>query len=167
MAAGGATAPELRFWLVGDGLVKQELVQEAARRGLGNVVFRDPVPKQDMPALLAGADVGLHVLADVPLFRHGVSPNKLFDYMAAGRPVLTNTPGEVGDLVARVGAGVAVEPTGLADGARALAALGARERDDRGRAGRRFMQANRSRTVIGRDLEKLLDRVAQVEAPAR
>jgi len=154
------TEPEARFWLVGDGLVKQDLVQEAARRGLGNVVFLDPVPKQDMPALLAAADVGLHVLADVPLFRHGVSPNKLFDYMAAGRPVLTNTPGEVGDLVSSVGAGVAVEPTALAAGARALVKMDEAERSERGGAGRRFMAANRSRTVISRDLEALLDRVA-------
>lgn len=153
------THPDIRFWLVGDGLVKQQLVEDASRRGLHNVVFRDPVAKQDMPALLAAADVGLHVLADVPLFRHGVSPNKLFDYMAAGRPVLTNTPGDVADLVATAGSGLAVEPNELAQGASALAATDEGERAAKGAAGRSFMETHRSRTVICRDLEALLDRV--------
>jgi len=154
------THPDIRFWLVGDGLAKQQLVDDAARRGLRNIVFREPVAKEDMPALLAAADVGLHVLADVPLFHHGVSPNKLFDYMAAGRPVLTNTPGHVADLVATAGAGLAVEPNDLADGARALAAMDEGERAARGVAGRAFMETHRSRTVIYRDLEAVLNRVS-------
>ena len=58
--------------------------------------------------LLHAADVGLHVLADVELFRDGVSPNKIFDYMAAGLPVLTNCPGVVADLVADSSCGRAV-----------------------------------------------------------
>lgn len=154
------THPDIRFWLVGDGLVKQRLVDDAARRGLHNIVFWDPVAKQDMPVLLAASDVGLHVLADVPLFRHGVSPNKLFDYMAAGRPVLTNTPGEVADLVAAAGAGLAVEPTGLARGACVLAEMDPGERAAKGAAGRAFMKAYRSRTVICRDLDALLNWVS-------
>lgn len=152
-------APDVRFWLVGDGLVKPELQADAARRGLTNVVFHDPVPKHEVPYLLAAADVGMHVLADVPLFRHGVSPNKLFDYMAAGRPVLTNTPGEVTDLVERASSGIAVAPTELADGAARLAALSEAERDAFGANGRRFMEEHRSRTAISRQLEGLLDRV--------
>ena len=69
-----------------------------------------------MPALLGAADAGLHALADVPLFRYGVSPNKIFDYMAAGLPVLTNTPGEMTELVERTRSGVAVAPSQIARG---------------------------------------------------
>lgn len=154
------THPDLRFWLVGDGLVKPELIADATRRGLGNVVFRDPVAKHEIPELLAAADVGLHVLADVPLFRHGVSPNKIFDYMAAGRPALTNTPGEVGDLVTSTGAGLAVGPKELAHGFRAMAAMPVAERLESGIAARAFMETYRSRTVICRELEGLLDRIS-------
>ena len=137
--------PEVQFWLVGAGMEKATLVADAERRHLTNVVFHDPVPKEEMPRLLAAADVGLHVLADVELFRHGVSPNKLFDYMAAAKPVLTNNLGEVADLVDEAGAGIAVEPTGLADGARQIAAAGSDQRARWGADGERFMTEKRSR----------------------
>ncbi len=151
------TAPQVTLWLVGDGVAKPALQEEARRRGLANVVFRDPVPKRDMPALLAAADVGLHTLADVPLFSRAVSPNKLFDYMAAGLPVVTNTPGEVAAIVERSGAGVAVPPAGLAEGIRRVATASAEERARWGAAGRRWLAENRSRTKLARRLERLLD----------
>ena len=99
---------DVRFVLVGDGVAKADLMADARRRRLGNVEFRDPIAKNEIPLLFAAADVGLHCLADVPLFRHGVSPNKLYDYMAAGLPVITNTPGEVAAMVDEAGAGEAV-----------------------------------------------------------
>ncbi len=71
------------FLLVGDGVAKQALVDRARSQGLTNVAFHEPVPKMEMAAVLGAADVGLDVLADIPLFRYGVSPNKLFDYTAA------------------------------------------------------------------------------------
>lgn len=153
--------PDICFWLVGDGVSKDSLRAAAGDRGLTNVVFRDPVPKQEMPRLLAAADIGLHVLADVPLFRRGVSPNKLFDYMAAALPVLTNTPGEVAALVEEAGAGIAVPPAGLAEGIRRMAAA-----DDEQRArwcigGRSFLTDHRSRPVLAGRLEELLDDVAE------
>ncbi len=154
-----ATHPEIRFWLVGDGYQKPDLVRSAEARGLINVIFHEPVPKSEMPALLAAADVGLHVLADVPLFRHGVSPNKLFDYMAAGLPVLTNTLGEVGDLVRRARAGVAVESCRIASGAASLAEIDGGLRALQGRNGRAFMVQNRSRTVLAGGLAAVLDEI--------
>lgn len=155
------THPEIRFWLVGDGILKKDLHTDATRRGLTNVVFRDPVPKQDMPALLAAADVGLHVLADVPVFRHGVSPNKLFDYMAAGLTVLTNTPGEVTDLVSDAKAGMTVGPLGIGAGAASLADMDPCQRYSIGRSGRRFIGKHRSRTEIANRLEQLLNDVTR------
>lgn len=151
--------PDISFWLVGDGVSKEALQSAARSRGLTNVAFRDPVAKNEIPRLLAAADVGLHVLADVPLFRRGVSPNKLFDYMAAGMPVLTNTPGEVAALVEEAGAGIAVTPTGLAEGVRRMAAAGAEQRARWGADGRRFLAEHRSRPALARKLEALLDDV--------
>jgi hypothetical protein len=88
-----------------------------------------------MADLLGAVDIGLHVLADVPLFAYGVSPNKLFDYLAAGLPVVTNTPGEVGDLVAESGTGRAVAPHDLADGLRSVGRASEEERRAMGRRG--------------------------------
>lgn len=149
--------PDVHFVLVGDGLSKPALVRRARADGLTNVRFLDPVPKNEIPDLLAATDVGLHVLADLPLFLYGVSPNKLFDYMAAGRPVLSNTAGEVGDLVKNNDAGVVVGPAGLASGVRELAAAGDDRRAEMGANGRAFMAANRSRSLMADRLQVLLD----------
>jgi glycosyltransferase involved in cell wall biosynthesis len=161
----GETHPDLRLVLVGSGPEKEALMARAAREGLRNVVFLDAIPKVEIPALLGAADIGVHVLADVDLFRYGVSPNKLFDYMAAGLPVVTNTPGEVAALVAEAGAGVAVAPSGLADGLAAVADAGPDQRARWGASGRQWLGATRSRAHLATRLERLLDDV--VPTPVR
>jgi lipopolysaccharide/colanic/teichoic acid biosynthesis glycosyltransferase/glycosyltransferase involved in cell wall biosynthesis len=153
--------PEVHFVLVGDGAEKQKLVERARRDQLDNVVFLDPIPKSEMPTLLAASDVGLHVLADVPLFRYGVSPNKIFDYMAAAIPVLTNTEGEVTRLVEGAGAGVAVEAEKLVEGVRTICATTPEQRDEWGANGRRFIEEHRSRPVLAAKLEAALDLAMQ------
>jgi glycosyltransferase involved in cell wall biosynthesis len=97
--------------LVGDGKLKPHLQQRVQDEGLGNIVrFMDPIPKIHLAGLLAGADVGLQVLANVPAFYYGTSPNKFFDYLASGLPVLTNYPGWVADLITDNNCGFAVQP---------------------------------------------------------
>jgi glycosyltransferase involved in cell wall biosynthesis len=151
--------PDLNVVLVGDGVAKQKLTARARRDGLTNVRFLDPVSKQEMPALLGAADMGVHVLADVPLFRYGVSPNKLFDYMAAGLPVITNTPGEVAGIVEEARAGVAVAPDDLAAGLRAVAGADRAQREAWGAAGRSYLSEHRSRDRLAERLEQVLDEV--------
>ena len=155
--------PDVMVLLVGDGVEKARIVAEAERRELTNVRFLDPIPKGEMADLLRACDVGLHVLADVPLFRYGVSPNKVFDYMAAGLPVATNCPGEVTDVVDEAGAGFGVEPWDLSSAIRRMAAVTEEQRDIWGRSGRRFVERERSRAVLGRRLLEVLER--SVSAP--
>ena len=94
--------------LVGDGPEKNNLKSLAS--GLENIVFKDPVPKKDMPSLLATADALLISLADVNLFKYGVSPNKLFDAYAVGRPVITTVSGIINEEVENFNLGMAVPP---------------------------------------------------------
>jgi glycosyltransferase involved in cell wall biosynthesis len=96
--------------LVGDGKLKPALMERAERDGLENVRFHDPVKKARLAGLMARADIGLQLLANVPAFYYGTSPNKFFDYLAAGLPVLTNYPGWVADLVRENDLGYAVPP---------------------------------------------------------
>jgi glycosyltransferase involved in cell wall biosynthesis len=152
--------PALTIVLVGDGARKPELVESARIRGVTNVTFLEPVPKSEIKDLFAAADIGVHCLADVELFRSGVSPNKLYDYMAAGLPVITNTPGEVSGFVNASGGGVAVEPTGLANGLSSLAVLTAEERARLGQAGSEHLAATRSRTAMAQRIEAVLDDVS-------
>jgi glycosyltransferase involved in cell wall biosynthesis len=158
--------PDVRFLLIGDGVAKAALMARAEHEGLSNVEFRASMPKNEIRPLFTAADAGVHVLADVPLFRYGVSPNKLFDYMAAGIPVITNTPGEVQELVAEAGAGLAVAPDGLAGAVREMVAAGSERRAAWGRSGRTFIGTHRSRRALAGELEDLLDLVVEA-SPAR
>ena len=147
---------DLDIVLVGGGVSKAGLVEEAARRSLTNVRFLDPVPKSQIPELLAAADVGLHVLADVEMFRSAVSPNKIFDYFAAGLPVVTNCPGLVSQLVQDAGAGYSTEPGDMASGLRQAASATQEARDQMGNSGRDWLQANQSRGAMASRLEAAL-----------
>jgi glycosyltransferase involved in cell wall biosynthesis len=160
----GARAPEVRFLLVGDGPLKEHLVNRARQEALSNVIFMDPIPKREVPALLGAVDAGLHVLADVPLFSYGVSPNKLFDYMAAGLPVITNTTGEMAELVTRAGAGLAVAPDAVAEGVLSLVNATAEQRRRWGDDGRQYMHENASRSAMAVRMSGLLASVMSSRA---
>ena len=96
----------IRF--VGDGPEKQALMQLAA--DLKSVSFEAPVPKAQIPDLMAEADAILLSLRDVPLFRYGVSPNKLYDAYALGRPVITTVAGAINAEVEEYRLGVTAPP---------------------------------------------------------
>lgn len=101
----------IKIVLVGDGAEKASLMERVKREGLENIViFHDPVPKVRLAGLMASADAGLQILANVPAFYYGTSPNKFFDYLAAGLPVLTNYPGWVADLIEKHECGLIVPP---------------------------------------------------------
>lgn len=149
----------VQFQLVGDGPAKAQLREQAARRGLKNVEFIDPISKFELVGLLNRADAGLMVLKGASLFSFGVSPNKLFDYLAAGLPVVCNVSGEVADMLSRSKAGIQVEnPTGraLAEGVRELQALSSDERQAMGQAGRHWVEVEHSRGVLGQRLDSIL-----------
>ena len=156
-----AITPHLTYVLVGDGERKAALVERASREGISNVVFLDLMPKDELSAILGTADVGIHCLADVPLFKIGMSPNKMYDYMAAEVPVVTNAGGAAARIVEAAGAGLAVEPDGLAAGLGQILALSAEERASIGAAGRSWLTANASRSVMAARLEDLLATVAE------
>ena len=153
---GAEATPDVDVVLVGGGVLKDSLRANSEDRGLDNVRFMDPIPKDEIPDLLAAADIGLHVLADVELFRSAVSPNKIFDYMASCLPTLTNCPGLVSGLVASAEAGVTVEPGGIASGLRQLADLTEGDRARLGRAGQEWISANQSRRAMAERLATLL-----------
>ena len=101
---------DVRIVLIGGGGEKTRLQQRAKAEGLDTVVFLDPVPKTELAGLLAGADLGLQTLRNVPAFYFGTSPNKFFDYISAGLPVLNNYPGWLAEMISKSGCGYAVPP---------------------------------------------------------
>ncbi len=127
---------DVKLVLIGEGKLKRALEQRVAREALTNVVFCNAVSKQRLAGLMATTDIGMQILANIPAFYDGTSPNKFFDYLAAGRPVLINYPGWLADVVCEHGCGYAVPPGDpaafaaalgeAADDRRQLAAMGRR-----------------------------------------
>ena len=100
----------IKFVFAGDGFEKDSLMQRAKQEELQNCIFLDPIPKIKLRALMQRADIGLVIFADKEAFRYGTSPNKFFDYIASGLPILVNHPGWVKDLIIEEQAGVFSSP---------------------------------------------------------
>ncbi|MDE4455137.1 glycosyltransferase family 4 protein [Psychrobacter sp. DAB_AL62B] len=101
---------DIKLVLVGNGMKKTALQKRAQELNLSNVIFHDPVDKKRLAGLMSEADIGLQILANIPAFYYGTSPNKFFDYIAAGLPVLNNYPGWLAELIKQEDAGYAVSP---------------------------------------------------------
>ena len=97
------------FLLLGDGARKQALREDAARRGLDNVVFIDTVPQAEVPRYWSILDVSLIHLQKTELFTT-VIPSKLFESMGMGLPVLHGVEGESARIVRDENAGIPFEP---------------------------------------------------------
>lgn len=101
---------EIKFLFLGQGMMKQSLIDRAIGEGLDNVIFHEPVNKKRLAGLMASTDVGLQILANIPAFYYGTSPNKFFDYISAGIPVLNNYPGWLAELINDNDCGFSVPP---------------------------------------------------------
>ncbi len=115
---------DIKIALIGEGKCKPALQSRAQRLELGNLIFLDPVNKVKLAGLMAGAQLGLQILANVPAFYYGTSPNKFFDYIAAGLPVLNNYHGWLAEMIVESDCGFAVppdDPTAFADALEAAA----------------------------------------------
>ena len=148
--------------LIGDGPVRDTLIDSAERRGISNVRFLPQVPLEETPPLLAASDALLVPLSKHETFRTFV-PSKLIDFMAVGRPVILSAAGEAEDIVRRAGSGIVVapeDPRALADGISWLRAHpdDARQMGERGRVfARKRLRSNQAKRLE----ELLLDVVAR------
>ncbi len=97
------------FQLIGAGMRKQALQEEVAKKGLNNVIFRDPVPKEEVFKYILASDMGASVLKKVDTFKT-IYSNKTFDYMSCKKPILLAIDGVSRDLVNKAECGIYVEP---------------------------------------------------------
>lgn len=149
----------VRLRLIGDGPRKPALQSLAKELGLSNTTFEAPVAKARIPSLAAEADAFVFNLVDAPVFKYGISSNKLFDFLAAGRPIVfccdaANNP------VAEAGAGVTVrpgQPAELADAIASVVAMPDSTRKAMGERGRRHVTANYGFDALSRRFASVLD----------
>lgn len=122
--------PDVTFLLIGSGSRKTWAQDEVARRGLGNVRFHDQVPKDRLVRLLKAGDAGLHTVSPQSVFDKGMSPNKLYDYLASGLVVVSNAKEPLREVISDDEVGAVVNPTELVEGIRRVrdADAGTRER---------------------------------------
>lgn len=136
--------------MVGSGHERDRLRQRIADERLSNVELLPPIPKAQITSFLAVVDLAYIGWQRVPIYRFGIAPNKLMDYLMAGCPVLHSV--EAGnDPVAEAGCGLTVppqDPAAVADGLRRLAALSPAERHAMGERGRAFVRANHTYPVL-------------------
>ncbi len=162
-----AAAEELRddahiaIVLLGDGKDKPALIEQARAFRLDNLHFVDPLPKSGMAQALAAADACLAILKPIDMYKT-VYPNKVFDYMAAGRPVLLAIDGVIRQAVETAGAGLFVPPGDPAALAATIKELAAdpQAATAMGRRGRAYLMEHFNRPALVAQLEELLQRMA-------
>jgi glycosyltransferase involved in cell wall biosynthesis len=138
----------VRFILVGKGNQRDRLEQLAG--GLDHVHVLPPVPPSAIPAVLARYDVCYLGLKNKPIYQHGISLNKLFEYMRTGRPILSAIKA-ANDPVTSAGCGINVPPEdaeAIAAAVRKLYGLSPVEREKMGARARRYVRENHTYDVL-------------------
>jgi glycosyltransferase involved in cell wall biosynthesis len=158
-AASKLEAQSIGIILVGDGAEKDDLVKMTSDMKLRNVVFLPPVPKAMIPELLSRMDALYIGLSRCSLFRFGISPNKLMDYMMAGKPVIYAI--EAGNnMIAEAGCGLSVpveSSDAIVEAATKLAAMHKDALDSMGKKGRDYVIAHHDYRVLAKKfLESLI-----------
>jgi len=141
---------DIALAFVGEGPAKAECERLAREHNLTNVIFFQPVPKQVISRVLEAIDVALFPLRDGSVARYGLSSNKLFDYLASGRPVVSCC-GVDSNPVQASGGGICVpaeSPEAVADALMALAAMGHEGRRAIGERGRRWVYEHHDATGL-------------------
>jgi glycosyltransferase involved in cell wall biosynthesis len=149
--------PAVHFLLVGKGPEKESLQRQAAQARLQNVTFLPPVARAQMPALTRAADLGYVGLQKLRLFQYGVSPNKLFEYMAAGLPILFAIDTRC-DEVAEAQCGFSVpaeDPAALAQVLRQVVWTPKEELRQMGERARRHVQRTHTYEVLAEQYARL------------
>jgi glycosyltransferase involved in cell wall biosynthesis len=149
---------EVVVTFLGDGKEKPALQKQATDMGLTNVLFLAPVPKAEMAAALAGADACLAILKPIEEYKT-TYPNKVFDYMAAGRPVVLAIDGVIRQVVEAAHCGVFAQPGDPVALARAIRQLAADKTTSRqmGLAGRKYLEQYFSRSAEAEKLAGIME----------
>ncbi|NPV77209.1 MAG: glycosyltransferase family 4 protein [Anaerolineae bacterium] len=156
--------PNIRFVLVGDGKEKHNLQSLAQQAKLNNLLFLPAVPKNRMAEVLAASDACIAILKPLDLYRT-TYPNKVFDYMAAGRPVVLAIDGVIREVIESAKSGIFVSPGDSNALARAVEELAnhPRQTQEMGMAGQRYVQQNFNRQQQADKLILIVEELGRID----
>ncbi|MDQ1536874.1 MAG: hypothetical protein QOE58_1267 [Actinomycetota bacterium] len=154
-----AKLPEINFLLIGAGSSKTEAEQRAQKEKLANVEFRSAIPKSELGGLLRACDVGIHAVSPMTVFEKGMSPNKLFDYLASELPVVSNAENALRAIIVDGECGYLGGPHSLSDNLRRVYEASPEQRRAWGETGCKVIVSRYSRSVSARRLEDILETV--------
>jgi glycosyltransferase involved in cell wall biosynthesis len=156
--------PQIAYVFVGDGKEKANLIQEAKAKQLNNLFFLPSVPKMEMNAVLAAADACIAILKPIEMYKT-TYPNKVFDYMAAAKPVLLLIDGVIRQVVEEAQCGIFVEPgdpQALADQIKIMHNNGVNTKQ-MGKNGREYVEQFFNRSVLAAKIEKVFYSLVEVK----
>jgi len=147
---------DIHFFMVGNGVDKKRLIEKAKKMNINNISFLDVVKKSQVPIILESADLLLHCLRDLDLFKYGISPNKLSDYMASAKPIIMSVNTKE-DILKKANAGLTVEaenPKALAEAIIKIKEMNPEERKRLGENGRKYVEKYYNIKLLANKLEE-------------
>lgn len=147
---------------IGGGQQRDELIQLGKNKKLNHIYFHPPIDKHHLKVALKKADLLLFHLADAKVFQYGISPNKLYDYFEAAKPILFSCT-DTDNLIERIGAGITFypdRPESLAKAITKLSTLPSSSCQDMGERGRDYVLANHDWSQLAQQVESIMLNVA-------
>lgn len=149
---------EIIFNFIGEGEKKEELMKKAEEYNLKNVKFYLPINKNFIPSTLKNGDAMILPVRDEPLYKYGISPNKMYEYFASSKPIIFS--GNVAnDMVKEANAGISVEAENIEkikEAVLALYKMSKEEREILGKNGRKYVEENYDTKVLFKKIEKIV-----------
>ena len=154
---------DILFAFLGDGKEKNHLIEEAGNLNLRNVQFIDPVPKTEISAYFQAASACLAILKPLELYKT-TYPNKVFDYMAAGKPIILAIDGVIRDVVEDAGCGYfcqPADPQAIAHCILKLKGLDPSALQSLGENGKEYLRQHFDRKIIGKYFSDMIEKMVE------
>jgi len=151
----------IKFVFIGAGTEKKNLIGYKNKLGLRNVDFLNPVEKQQSYRVLTEAGALILSLKKSDIYKYGISLNKLYDYMAAAKPIIF-VGDSINNPINEVKCGISVPPENsekMAEDIIKLYKMPSREREEMGSRGRKYVEKYHSIPVLVDKLEEVIREV--------
>jgi len=153
---------DIAIQFIGDGLLKPKLIERAKNELLFNCTFINPMSKKELFTYMdENVDIGLMILDNVPAFYYGTSPNKFFDYLSLGIPIINNYPGWLAEIITQYKCGLVVPPGNPEMFADCLIKLNdnVKLRKEMGKNAQRLAKTQFDRDKLGNEFVNILESV--------